>query len=119
MFLTQWNIQHKIVTITVDTAKYNDVVVSNLKKCLVPMSGLITSGAFFHVRCCAHILNLIVLDGLQLIGEILEKIRSLVKLITTSSQRSKDFYESADKIFHLDVRKQIEFGYASPLEFNL
>ena len=47
-----------------DNAKYNDVMVANLKKCLVPKSGVISSGVFFHVRCCAHILNHIVQDGL-------------------------------------------------------
>ena len=108
MFLTQWNIEHKILTITVDNAKYyNDVMVSNLKKHLILRNGLISSGAFFHVRCCAHILNLIVQDGLQLIGDILEKIRNLVKLMTRSSQRSKDFYEIAEIFFHLDVRRKL------------
>jgi len=74
MFLTQWNIEHKILTITVDNAKYNDVMMSNLKKHLIPRNGLVSSGVFFHVQCCAHILNRIVQDGLQLIGDILEKI---------------------------------------------
>ena len=64
MFLTQWNIDHKILTITVDNAKYNDLMVANLKKRLVPKSGVISSGTFFHVGCCAHILNHIMQAGL-------------------------------------------------------
>ena len=79
-------------------------MVSNLKKRLIPRNRLINSGAFFNLRCCAHILNHIVQDGLQLIGEILEELQSLVKWTTKSL--SKDFYESVKKIFHLHVRKK-------------
>ena len=50
-------------------------------------------------------LNRIVQDGLWLNGEILEKIRNLVKMITKSSERSKDFYKNAEIFFHLEVRK--------------
>jgi len=32
MFLTQLNIEHKIVTIIVDNANYNNVMMSNMKK---------------------------------------------------------------------------------------
>jgi len=91
----------------VDNAKYNDLTVSNLKKHLIPRNGLISSGAFFHIRCCEHILNLIVQDDLQLIRDILEKIQNLVELMTRSSQRRKDFYEIAEFFFHLDVRRKL------------
>ena len=64
----------------------------------------------FHLRCCAHILNHIMQDGIQLIDEILEKIRNLVNLITRSPHRSKEFYESGEKIFHLDVRRKLNLG---------
>ena len=106
MFLTQWNIEHKILTITMDNANYNDVMGSNLKKRFIRRNGLISSGDFFHVRCCAHILNHTMQDGLQLVGDILKKIQNLVKLITISSQRSKDFYEIAQKKIHLNVRRK-------------
>jgi len=46
-------------------------------------------------------------DGLQLISEILKNIRNLVKLITKSPYKSKEFYESGEKIFHLDVRRKL------------
>ena len=46
-------------------------------------------------------------DSLHLIGEILEKIRNLVKSTTKSHHRSKEFYESGEKIFYLDVRRKL------------
>ena len=39
MFPIQWNINHKILTITMDNAKYNDVMVSNLKSTLFQEMG--------------------------------------------------------------------------------
>ena len=35
---------------------------------------LIKEGAFLHMRCCAHILNLIVKDGLGVVKDGVEKI---------------------------------------------
>ena len=36
---------------------------------------LLLNGNFFHVRCVAHVLNLIVKKGLDVIGVEIEKIR--------------------------------------------
>src|SRR6266511_391308 len=40
--------------------------------------------SFSHYRCAAHILNLAVQEGLQLIGEAVEKVRSLVTYLRSS-----------------------------------
>jgi len=40
---------------------------------LVFQNSLICDGKFFHMRCCAHILNLILQQGLKVLGDV--KIR--------------------------------------------
>ena len=48
---------------------------------------LLCGGEFFHVRCVAHIFNLIVQDGLKVIGGSLHKVRESVKYVTASETR--------------------------------
>jgi hypothetical protein len=60
--------QRKILSITLDNASNNDaMVVSILKKHPSFGPSLIADGVFFHVRCGAHILNLIVHEGIKVI----------------------------------------------------
>ncbi|KAF7822111.1 putative AC transposase [Senna tora] len=70
--MLDWNIDRKLPTITLDNCSTNDSLVSSL---LVKLdsSSLILDGQLFHMRCCAHILNLIVQDGLSVITEGIEK----------------------------------------------
>uniref|UniRef100_A0A803LA33 HAT C-terminal dimerisation domain-containing protein n=1 Tax=Chenopodium quinoa TaxID=63459 RepID=A0A803LA33_CHEQI len=107
MFLCQWKLDDRILSITVDNATYNDAMISCLKRRLVPRGGLSCGETLFHVRCCAHIINLIVQKGLTCISGILDKIRSFIKLIIKSSHRSEEFYDCAEKIFHLDVKRKL------------
>ena len=57
-FLEEWGIEKKIFSITLDNASNNDNA-SNKKK-LNEGGLLLYDGIFFHVRCGAHILNLII-----------------------------------------------------------
>ena len=56
-----WGIMRKVFTITVDNASANGAAIKILRddfrlKCIfLPVGGLL-----FHVRCCAHITNLLV-----------------------------------------------------------
>ena len=52
-------------------------------------------GSILHMRCTAHILNLIVQDGLSLIGDGIEKIRDSVIYWTGSPKRRQKFEENA------------------------
>lgn len=60
----EWGIRN-VSIITMDNATSNDIVVSYLKRRVDNMGGLMSDESFFHLRCCAHILNLVVCDGLK------------------------------------------------------
>ncbi|KAK9284185.1 hypothetical protein L1049_023353 [Liquidambar formosana] len=56
----EWGIENKVATVTVDNASYNDAAVRNLKDNFALKNKLMFGGKIFHVRCTAHIINLIV-----------------------------------------------------------
>ena len=47
-------------SITLDNASANDNMQDILKEKLSLQDSLLCNGQFFYVRCCAHILNLII-----------------------------------------------------------
>ncbi|KAK8562151.1 hypothetical protein V6N12_049200 [Hibiscus sabdariffa] len=65
-FFLDWNINRKLTAITIDNCSVNDGVVELLVDRL-GLDTLLLNGAFFHMHCCANILNLIVKDGLSLL----------------------------------------------------
>ena len=72
-----WNLDRKLSTITLDNCSVNDGVVDILVDRHGPNS-LMLEGNFFHMRCCTHILNLIVKDGLDVIGDGIDRIHESV-----------------------------------------
>ncbi|XP_031275889.1 zinc finger BED domain-containing protein RICESLEEPER 2-like [Pistacia vera] len=91
--LMDWGIEAKVHTISVDNASSNDVAVKVLKDNFQVIGKLICGGKMFHVRCCAHILNLVVQDGLYHIIHIIEDICYTVSYINSSESRLKVFAE--------------------------
>ncbi|KAG5548554.1 hypothetical protein RHGRI_014043 [Rhododendron griersonianum] len=95
--LVEWGIE-KLCTLTVDNATANDVAIEYLKKRLSRKSGtFILGGEFFQVRCSAHILNLIVKDGLTELKYSLTRIRDAVKYVRSSPQREQRFKACVEK----------------------
>ncbi|KAF7130655.1 hypothetical protein RHSIM_Rhsim10G0136400 [Rhododendron simsii] len=89
--LIEWGVG-RVCTVTVDNATANDAAVLYLKKKLSKKSGaLILGGEFLHMRYCAHIINLIVRDGLGEIKQSISRIRDVVKYVRSSPQREERF----------------------------
>ncbi|XP_010527601.1 PREDICTED: zinc finger BED domain-containing protein RICESLEEPER 2-like [Tarenaya hassleriana] len=108
--LKDWGIEKKIFSLTLDNASANDTMQSILKDQLCLQYGLLCDGKFFHVRCYAHILNLIVQEGLKVVDSALYKIRESVKYVKWSEGRMKMFKEYCEQVgvetgtgLHLDI----------------
>lgn len=71
--------------------------------------GTILEHEFLHVRCCVHILNLIVCDGLKELDSSIACIREVVRYVRSSPNRLEAFKICAkkekieSKYLHLDV----------------
>ena len=94
----EWEIDHKIHTISVDNASNNDVAIRLLKDDFSRSKKLLCGGKLFHVRCCAHILNLVVQDGLSKIVDITNNIRESVEFVNRSEGRALLFAEIAQQL---------------------
>ncbi|KAA0060634.1 zinc finger BED domain-containing protein RICESLEEPER 3-like [Cucumis melo var. makuwa] len=80
--LKDWGIE-RVMTLTVDNASSNDTTVAYLLKRF--NKGLLFGGKFLHVRCCAHILNLIVTDAFKEHNDCIDRIRYAVRFIRWNS----------------------------------
>jgi hypothetical protein len=93
--LTDWGIRGKLFKVTVDNASNNttsceEELVKNNK------SELLCEGEHLHVRCCGHILNILVQDGMKIIQAAISKIRELLKHIDSFPSRLQTFNSLAN-----------------------
>ena len=59
-------------------------------------SKLVLGGNFLHVRCCAHIINLIVSDGLKDMNDFIVRIRNVVQYVRSPPSRLQKFKNAAE-----------------------
>ncbi|XP_076934218.1 zinc finger BED domain-containing protein RICESLEEPER 2-like [Bidens hawaiensis] len=93
--LLKCGIQDKIGTITLEKASNNDRAATILMKNLQVKGKLHFKGLFYHVRCCAHILNFVVQEGLGTIDSCISNIREGVKYLKKTPSRLLKFGEIA------------------------
>ena len=95
--VAEWGIDYKLFFITLDNASANDTFVDFLKLQLNVRKALLEDGKFFHLRC-AHILNLIVQDGLKEVGDCVKLVRESVKYVKGSQVRKQKFLECVNLV---------------------
>ncbi|KAL0009737.1 hypothetical protein SO802_004845 [Lithocarpus litseifolius] len=95
--LEEWNIEG-IFTLTLDNASSNDVAISYLKEATNIWKGTVLGNEFVHVRCCAHILNLIVTDGLKYHNKSIDRVCHTVRYVKASPNRLQTFKKCVEKV---------------------
>jgi hypothetical protein len=83
MIEVAWNLDEKVSTLTIDNCSTNDKVVDSLVS-KIGKDKLLLEGSTLHMRCCAHILNLIMKDGFDIIQKAIERIRDSISFWTTT-----------------------------------
>ncbi|XP_049363284.1 zinc finger BED domain-containing protein RICESLEEPER 2-like [Solanum verrucosum] len=94
--LVDWGIQN-LLTVTFDNATGNDA------RRISDWKGVIMENNFLHVKCNAHILNLIVKEGLSEQNKSISRVRNVVKYVLSSCARTTYFKAYVDKV-KLDTR---------------
>lgn len=113
--LREWGIERKVLTITLDNASANNGLV-DVVKCHLNLTGtLLCQGEFFHVRCGAHILNLIVQSGLKMIEKCVNKIRENVKYVKGTKGRLIKF---AECVAQLSLKSSKKLRQDVPTRWN-
>lgn len=95
--LLEWGLK-SVFTVTVDNASSNDTALVFLKKKVVSWGSSAVKSKYLHMRCIAHILNLVVQDGLKEARSSVHKVREAVKYIRNSPQRLQKFKDIADLV---------------------
>ena len=90
MLVDEWELS-RVFIVTVDNAASNDTAVRNLTKSFISSNKVMLKGRYLQMCCCAHILNLIVKDGLKEIDDSIVRIRTAVRYIRASTGRHNKF----------------------------
>ncbi|XP_059436825.1 zinc finger BED domain-containing protein RICESLEEPER 2-like [Corylus avellana] len=81
-----------------DNASANDLAMRQLRDVFNKRKLLVVGEMLFHVRCCAHVTNLLVKDGLTEIKPIVDCVRDGIKYLVASELRLLKFAEHATNL---------------------
>uniref|UniRef100_A0ACD5YR72 Uncharacterized protein n=1 Tax=Avena sativa TaxID=4498 RepID=A0ACD5YR72_AVESA len=102
--LVEFHLERKISTITLDNCTTNDKAVDDLLDKLD--SSLMLGGKLLHMRCCAHILNLIVKDGFAVLGDGTERVRDSVGYWSATGKRHEKF-EKTCRLMNIEYSRRL------------
>nr|KAJ0220885.1 hypothetical protein LSAT_V11C200067600 [Lactuca sativa] len=90
IWINEWGMKN-VMTMTVDNAKTNDAAINIIVK---ELPGIYENDKHFHIRCMAHIINLVVKMGLKHEIYHVKNLQDAVKYIRASPQRIKTFKQA-------------------------
>ncbi|TVU46145.1 hypothetical protein EJB05_05663, partial [Eragrostis curvula] len=92
--LQNWDLDRRVSTVTLDNCSTNDSMVG-LMETRLGAAHMLLKGEVLHMRCCAHILNLIVKDGMEVIKNSVAAIRLAVAYWVATPKRYEKFEKTA------------------------
>ena len=97
--MLEWRID-KNFTVTVDNTSFNNVTILYLKNVVKDWTTVILSNMYLHVRCCTHIVNLImyVMDWKKFSVSVV-KIRNAIRFVRLSPSRQLAFKKCVEKLY--------------------
>ncbi|XP_026451342.1 zinc finger BED domain-containing protein RICESLEEPER 2-like [Papaver somniferum] len=117
LMLNDWGIEGKVTSITLDNAASNTSCVKIMKSRFIARNVMSDTGKRnFHIRICAHIINLIVRDGLTEIDPAVIKIRLAVKYLKGSQRRKQNFLDTVSDLgmsVKMGVRQDVKTRWNS------
>ncbi|GJX93073.1 zinc finger BED domain-containing protein RICESLEEPER 2-like protein [Tanacetum coccineum] len=75
-----------------------------------PLFDVPCRGEWLHIRCAAHVVNLVVQDGIKHVGRSIESIRCAIKWIKKSGTRIEKFNKCARSARCDSTKKDVDFG---------
>ncbi|KAK9985753.1 hypothetical protein SO802_030704 [Lithocarpus litseifolius] len=97
MYLHEWSVDG-IFTLTVDNASSNGATIKFLQTLTKDWKGTVLEHEFLHIRCCAHILNLIMGDGLKKIDASIARVREAMRYVKSSPNRNQTFRSFMERL---------------------
>lgn len=95
--LHRWSVDSKVMSIVLGNCPSSDMVARELLGKL-PAYCLLAEGQLFYVRCSAHIVNLMVNEGIEISKDVTTKIRDSVNWVNSSTLRHETFKELASHV---------------------
>ena len=87
--LVEWDLVGQLFTLTLDNASVNNRAVKDMRDALG--SEMFFRGEHLHVRCAAHVLNIMVQAGLKVIPHSVLRVRDIIKVVTSTPSRMQTF----------------------------
>nr|XP_024922457.2 zinc finger BED domain-containing protein RICESLEEPER 1-like [Ziziphus jujuba var. spinosa] len=113
--LTNWEIDSKLFALTFDDCSTDDDIVLKIKDRMSQSRPLSNNGQLFDVRSAAHVLNSIVQDAIEALGDVIQKIRGSVRHVRSSEVAQAKFLEVAQQV-GIEYNKRLVLD--SPIRWN-
>ena len=81
-----------------DNTSSNGTTIKFLQTVTKDWKGTVLKHKFLHMRCCAHILNLIVGDGLKEIDASIARVREAMRYVKSSPNRNQIFRSFVERL---------------------